>query len=30
MFPLSRIRIDQFESPLIQQLIGILDRLYLP
>jgi hypothetical protein len=30
MFPLSRIRIDQFEGPLIQYLIKLLDRLYLP
>jgi hypothetical protein len=30
MFPLSRIRIDQFEGPLIQYLIELLDRLYLP
>jgi len=30
MFPLSRIRIDQFETRLIQQLIKLLDVLYLP
>jgi len=30
MFPLSKIRIDQYEKTLIEKLIKLLDRLYLP
>jgi hypothetical protein len=30
IFPLSRIRIEQYETVLIEKLLKLLDRLYLP